>query len=382
MGLVGMGRAFNLRFMPNGPLRTNCYHRPMPHVGIFGGGGNFSYTENINIQQGPTGFWGFMSGLCQGLFGGGMFGMGGGLFGCGMGGGLFGMLNARQATPQGAGGQKNPDLDNLNAFFGSKGYIIRMEKDGTYTAAKDGKIVASGSYDDVKTKLSDLADTSDDTTTKKDTPDELAKTHKPPLTKGDDGKWKDEAGNVYEWDADNKSFDKQENADAGSDDGAAVGDGDDAAEGAGSGAGASSGAGTPIKPKKVPKPKNRNTSVVNHTMAEADGKTVSDYLVGYTTVSDQNSTTQIIKSRVNDKNVVSFLKGYENNKGPLGSQFFTQLISEYGYDEKHELISHTAKQLIKYCNDNNKADLASKIKNALDTKNYPKLDILKNELLQ
>ncbi len=140
MSLYGLGRAFNLRFMPNGPLRTNCYHRPMPQIGMFGGG-NYSYTENVNIQNGPSGFWGFMTGLSQGLFGGGMFGLGGGL---GMGGGIFGLLNSHQtAVSQGTGDQKNPDLDNLNAFFGSKGYVIRQEKDGTYTAAKDGKIVAA-----------------------------------------------------------------------------------------------------------------------------------------------------------------------------------------------------------------------------------------------
>ena len=209
MSLVGMGRAFNLRFMPNGPLRTNCYHRPMPQIGMFGGG-NYSYTENVNIQNGPSGFWGFMTGLTQGLFGGGMFGMG-------MGGGIFGLLNSRQATvSQGTGDQKNQDLDNLNAFFGGKGYVIRQEKDGTYTAAKDGKIVASGKYDDVKAKLSELAD---ETTTDEaaSTPEAKAKTHKPPLTKDDDGKWKDANGNEYVWDADNKCFDKQEKLNADTD---------------------------------------------------------------------------------------------------------------------------------------------------------------------
>ena len=201
MSLVGMGRAFNLRFMPNGPLRTNCYHRPMPQIGMFGGGGNFSYTENVNIQNGPSGFWGFLTGLTQGFFGGGMFGMG-------MGGGIFGLLNSRQAAvPQGTGDQKNPDLDNLNAFFGGKGYVIRQEKDGTYTAAKDGKIVASGKYDDVKAKLSELADgtTADEA---KDTPEAKAKVHVPKLEKDENGKWKDANGNEYTWDSDNKCFHK------------------------------------------------------------------------------------------------------------------------------------------------------------------------------
>ena len=148
-------------------------------------GGNVSITENINIKNGPSGFWGFMTGLSQGLFGGGMgygMGMGGSIFGCpsmpmlGMpmlGMGSYPMLNGA-VTSQGTGDQKNQDLDNLNAFFGGKGYVIRQEKDGTYTAAKDGKIVASGKYDDVKAKLSELAD---ETTT-----DEAASTQRQKLT--------------------------------------------------------------------------------------------------------------------------------------------------------------------------------------------------------
>ena len=185
-------------------------------------GGNVSITENINIQNGPSGFWGFMTGLSQGLFGGGMgygMGMGGSIFGCqsmpmmGMGMqmpmlgmGSYPMLNGA-TTSQGTGDQKNPDLDNLNAFFGGKGYVIRQEKDGTYTAAKDGKIVASGKYDDVKAKLSELADgtTADEA---KDTPEAKAKVHVPKLEKDENGKWKDANGNEYTWDSDNKCFHK------------------------------------------------------------------------------------------------------------------------------------------------------------------------------
>ena len=151
MSLVGMGRAFNLRFMPNGPLRTNCYHRPMPQIGMFGGG-NYSYTENVNIQNGPSGFWGFMTGLTQGLFGGGMFGMG-------MGGGIFGLLNSRQAaTPQGTAQQTSGEdahLKNLTDFYG-KSYIIKSHPDkaGIYQAVpKDGGKPIEGTYDELMEKL-------------------------------------------------------------------------------------------------------------------------------------------------------------------------------------------------------------------------------------
>ncbi len=184
-------------------------------------GGNVSITENINIKNGPSGFWGFMTGLNESLFGCGRFGLGGSMYGLnnflGWNNNAYAYLNTAQVatTSQGTSEQKNPDLDNLNAFFGGKGYVIRQEKDGTYTAAKDGKIVANGKYDDVKTQLSELADVT--TTETADTPEAKAKTHKPPLTKSDDGKWKDADGNEYTWDADNKCFDKQEKANTDSD---------------------------------------------------------------------------------------------------------------------------------------------------------------------
>ena len=48
---------------------------PMPM-----GGGNFSSITNVKIQNGPTGFWGFMGGLFSGLGGGmGLGGLGGGM---------------------------------------------------------------------------------------------------------------------------------------------------------------------------------------------------------------------------------------------------------------------------------------------------------------
>ena len=157
MSLVGLGRAFNLKYRPNGPLRLNCYHRPMPHVGLFGGGGNFSYTENVNIQNGPSGFWGFMTGLTQGLFGGGMFGMG-------MGGGIFGLLNSRQAaTPQGPSQTQGEDahLKNLTEFYG-KSFIIKShpDKKGIYQAVpKDGGKPIEGTYDELMNKLAEDKET-------------------------------------------------------------------------------------------------------------------------------------------------------------------------------------------------------------------------------
>ena len=213
MSLVGMGRAFNLRFMPNGPLRTNCYHRPMPHIGFFGGGGgNMSYTENINIQNGPTGFWGFMTGLTQGLFGGGMFG-------CGMGGGLFGLLNSQKATPQGtdqAQGGEDKHLKNLQQAYGKKYEIVsHPDKKGIYQAfPKGGGKPIEGTYDDLCTKLAEEGDETPTVAPKKkpekteaQLKEEKAKEHGLELK---DGKYM-KNGKEYVWDPTINDFKLKEN---------------------------------------------------------------------------------------------------------------------------------------------------------------------------
>ncbi|MBR1619060.1 hypothetical protein IJ674_04105 [bacterium] len=126
-------------------------------------GGNVSITENINIKNGPSGFWGFMTGLSQGLFGGGMgYGMGmGSIFGCPsmpmMGMGSYPMLNGA-VTPQGTAPQTSGEdahLKNLTDFYG-KSYIIKSHPDkaGIYQAVpKDGGTPIEGTYDELMEKL-------------------------------------------------------------------------------------------------------------------------------------------------------------------------------------------------------------------------------------
>lgn len=135
------------------------------------GGRNVSITENVNIQQGPSGFWGFMAGLGQGLFGGGMgCGMGmGSIFGCpsmpmmggfGMGmpmmGGMgmmgmspFGMFNGAVIPQGGSTGQSGDKyLTSLTQALGSKGTFTKHpDKDGIYImTTRDGKVF-EGTYD-------------------------------------------------------------------------------------------------------------------------------------------------------------------------------------------------------------------------------------------
>ena len=61
MGIYGFGKAFNIRYAHN-------QYRPMMRMGGGPRGpilGNHSYSEttNITIKNGPSGFWGFMSGF-------------------------------------------------------------------------------------------------------------------------------------------------------------------------------------------------------------------------------------------------------------------------------------------------------------------------------
>ncbi len=67
--------------------------------------------------------------------------------------------------------------------------------------------------------------------------------------------------------------------------------------------------------------------------ARAYGSNVADYLVGYTTNAEAGLTREVITKQVNDKNVMEFLRGYENNRG-MGNSFFTQLHTEYGFGDK------------------------------------------------
>ena len=164
MGIYGFGKAFNIRYAQN-------QYRPMMRMG--GGGtrgpifGNHSYSEttNITIKNGPSGFWGFMSGLFGGLFGGGMSGLFGGgmsgLFGGNMFGGGFGMnmggfspfgaLNTAmtQPTGQAKSGDRLADLQKMYPDWN-----ITSDGNGKYDAVnKDQTVHHSGNFDEMCDKL-------------------------------------------------------------------------------------------------------------------------------------------------------------------------------------------------------------------------------------
>lgn len=162
MGIYGAGKAFNLRyaqntFVPNRGINVRQSRQPI----MFGSHCHCAPTNtNITINNGPTGFWGFMSGLFGGLFGGGgmmgmggmfggfnpfggMFNMLGGLFG---GNSPFGALNAQQAQPQQP--QGNNELANLEKMYSK--YKVLPNGNGTYTITKgEGDNVKTGTYDEL-----------------------------------------------------------------------------------------------------------------------------------------------------------------------------------------------------------------------------------------
>ncbi len=94
MGIYGMGKAFNLRYQQTqaAPRRMNMntrFQAGPPSLMGYGGFGGQSIT-NITYNNGPTGFWGFMSGF---LNSGVLNNLGSGS--------LFGNQGVRQQQPQG-----------------------------------------------------------------------------------------------------------------------------------------------------------------------------------------------------------------------------------------------------------------------------------------
>lgn len=141
MGIYGMGNAFNLRYRP--PQRMGMGRPPIPPAPgpmIPMGGGNFSSSTNVSIQNGPGGFWGFMTGLTAGFI---------------QGGGLE-LLNKKgpqqiqqaQTTQQGDGIDK---LANLRKLFSN--YTIVDNGNGTYAANKNNETPIIGTYEELLGKL-------------------------------------------------------------------------------------------------------------------------------------------------------------------------------------------------------------------------------------
>lgn len=142
-------------------------------------------------------------------------------------------------------------------------------------------------------------------------------------------------------------------------------------------------------PKKSPEPtelpKNDDNLIHSETReltpeerskARHYGSNVSDYLVGWTDDSEKGLTKEVITKQVNNKNVMDFLAGYEANRG-LGDHFFVQLGSEYGFEEKQNLIKDVALKLSVYLKNNGQPHLAREVDVALQDNGVSKKELEK-----
>lgn len=112
------------------------------------------------------------------------------------------------------------------------------------------------------------------------------------------------------------------------------------------------------------------------------GADVADFLVGYTNASEQEQTVHRLRDSVTNRNVMEFLSGYEENRG-MGDHFFTQLSTEYGFEDKQKYLRDTASKLSVYLKANGQPDLAKEIDVILADGGVSKKDAAKlDEIVQ
>lgn len=138
----------------------------------------------------------------------------------------------------------------------------------------------------------------------------------------------------------------------------------------------------PEEPANTPKADNTPLSVADIYYARGVGSEVADFLVGYTNDFEQEQTILRLRDSVNNKNVMEFLSGYEENRG-RGDHFFTQLSTEYGFEDKQKYLRDTASKLSVYLKANGQPDLAKEIDVILADGGVSKKDAAKlDEIVQ
>ena len=138
----------------------------------------------------------------------------------------------------------------------------------------------------------------------------------------------------------------------------------------------------PEEPANTSKADNTPLSVADIYYARGVGSEVADFLVGYTNDFEQEQTILRLRDSVNNKNVMEFLSGYEENRG-MGDHFFTQLATEYGFEDKQKYLRDTASKLSVYLKANGQPDLAKEIDVILADGGVSKKDAAKlDEIVQ
>ena len=150
MGIYGAGKAFNLRYAHRQAIPQ--YNKPrQTQQQIFVGHQHCAPSQTtIDINYGPKGFWGFMSGFAGSGALGSLFNFIGGLFGKGnnLQASPYETLNQAQALQQ--PGQKSgmDDITKLKQMFPKHTFV--PEGDGKYRArGEDGTIYGPATYEDM-----------------------------------------------------------------------------------------------------------------------------------------------------------------------------------------------------------------------------------------
>lgn len=154
-GLYGLGRAFNLKYRPNGPMKTFIYDRRMPMMFDYGArrchGGSYM-QENLVIDYGKRGFWGNFADILQGLtMGAFAFTQIFGMFGGGKSSDIVeGPEESKKPKPQGAKSDDGQNLKRLQTLAKGKDITIIQEENGKFTLVKDNQSLKNADYKDAQ----------------------------------------------------------------------------------------------------------------------------------------------------------------------------------------------------------------------------------------
>jgi len=133
----------------------------------------------------------------------------------------------------------------------------------------------------------------------------------------------------------------------------------------------------PTPPGKTPAPaKSKPLTDAEKKEIDTAGKFVARYLAGYTTDVEQEAIVNNI-NKINNRNVLEFLQSYTNHRKDEfvhAEPFFSQVLHEYGFSEKQDIMHKTALRLAaRLANDGNTADAAA-VKKILAHKEFSEKD--------
>lgn len=162
-GIYGAGRAFNLKYRPNGPLKTYIYDRRMPifdfgYRGPRGGGYGSFMSENIYVDYGKRGFWGNLADIFTGLAAGaGIFTQMYGMFGGGKKSDIItGPEEEKGVKAQGAKSDDSENFKRLETFAKLKEISVVPEGNGKFSLmGKDGQHIKDATYDEAQNWIFD-----------------------------------------------------------------------------------------------------------------------------------------------------------------------------------------------------------------------------------